>query len=213
MTGDPARNPEARQITLAANEADDALSPAAPVFADVLAAAQTGAHWAMTALFRHFNPALMRYLKMADPCSYDDLVAEVWTSVLGAVGGFHGEEDDFRAWLYTIARNRLIDLRRRAARHPVAPVPDDQLISTHVQADPGEELTDRLHAQRAVKRMMSRLPDSQSRVVVLRVVDGFDVADVARIMGRSPGWVRVTQHRALIRLGQLMGGRRWDADP
>lgn len=216
MSGHPAIRAEMSAIPAPSNGADGAFSEAGLVFHEVLEAAQSGADWAMTELFRHFNPALMRHVKMADPCCYEDLVAEVWMSVLGAIGGFRGEEGNFRAWLHTIARNRLIDRRRRAARQSTAPVPDDELElrSRYSQVDLGEELTERLHAQKAVTRLMSQLSDTQSQVVVLRVVDGLDVADVARIMGRSPGWVRVTQHRALARLGHLLGGpRRSDDDP
>jgi RNA polymerase sigma-70 factor, ECF subfamily len=212
MTRHSALKTVANGTPAATSGADRAVSPVTPDFPEVLEKARSGADWAMAVLFRDFNPALMRQLKMADPVAYEDLVAEVWISVLGAIGSFQGDEDDFRGWLYTIARNRLIDLRRRTARRPVSSVPDDELNNRNVQADPGEELTERLHAQKAMHRLISKLPDTHSRVVVLRVVDGLEVADVARIMGRSPGWVRVTQHRALVRLGQLMDGRRWDGE-
>ena len=39
------------------------------------------ANRAMTLLYRRFNPRLVRYLRVADPASYEDLVAEVWLSV------------------------------------------------------------------------------------------------------------------------------------
>ena len=175
-----------------------------PDFGEVLAAAQAGADWAMTSLFRRFNPSLVRYLRSADPGSYEDLAADVWLSVANALAGFHGMEDDFRGWLFTIARNRLIDSRRRAARRPVAFVADEDLTAYQVAYDPGEELAERLSAQSAVSRLVSALPESQSQVVLLRVLGGLDVADVARIMGRSPGWVRVNQHRALVRLAGVI---------
>jgi DNA-directed RNA polymerase specialized sigma24 family protein len=82
-------------------------------FDDVLAAAQAGAEWAMTALFRHFNPLLVRYLRAADPRTYEDVAAEVWLSAAPRLARFEGAEAEFRAWLFTIARNRLIDDGRR----------------------------------------------------------------------------------------------------
>jgi RNA polymerase sigma-70 factor (ECF subfamily) len=205
--GHPLRDFDGHGIPRRGNEGRVPLAPVEPDFLKVLAAAQTGANWAVTVLFRHFNPTLMRYLRLADPGSYEDLLAEVWMSVTNAIRGFRGDEDDFRAWIYTIARNRLIDLRRKEARQPVAPVPDHELLNRTVAADPGDELTERLHAQTAVDDMVSHLPATQAKVVVLRVVDGLEVEDVARLMGRSPGWVRVNQHRGLSRLGQLMGTR------
>jgi RNA polymerase sigma-70 factor, ECF subfamily len=41
-------------------------------------------------------------------------------------------------------------------------------------------------------------------VVLLRVLAGFEVADVAKIVGKKPGAVRVLQHRALQRLAEQL---------
>jgi RNA polymerase sigma-70 factor (ECF subfamily) len=61
---------------------------------------------------------------------------------------------------------------------------------------------------RAVDRWRRRtLPRDQAEVVLLRVVAGLDVAQVATITGKRPGTVRVVAHRALRRLA-----RRLDAD-
>jgi RNA polymerase sigma-70 factor, ECF subfamily len=51
---------------------------------------------------------------------------------------------------------------------------------------------------------VSRLPGEQADVVLLRVVAGLDAAEVGRIIGKSPGAVRVIQHRALRRLAELL---------
>jgi RNA polymerase sigma-70 factor, ECF subfamily len=169
-------------------------------FADLLLAAQGGAEWAMTTLYRHYNPALMAYLRAADPNTCEDVAADVWVSVSAALARFQGTEAKFRGWLFTIARNRLIDARRRADRRLTTVVSDEELAAYEVMTDPGEDLLERLSAERAIEQLMSVLPEPQSRVVMLRVIGGLDAADVARIMGRSPGWVRVTQHRALLRL-------------
>jgi RNA polymerase sigma-70 factor (ECF subfamily) len=171
-------------------------------FAAVLLAAQGGADWAMTVLFRRFNPPLVAYLRAADPNACEDVAADVWVSVSAALTRFQGTEARFRGWLFTIARNRLIDARRRAARRLIAVLSDEELAGCQVTSDPGDDLTERLSAERAVNQLVSALPEPQSRVVLLRVIGGLDVADVARIMGRSPGWVRVTQHRALLRLAE-----------
>ena len=183
-------------------------------FSEMLVAAQGGADWAMTLLFRRFNPPLMAYLGAANPNTCEDVAADVWVSVLAALARFRGTEADFRRWLFTIARNRLIDARRRADRRPTAVFSSEQVAGREVTADPGEDLAERLSAERAVDQLVAVLPEPQARVVRLRVIGGLDVADVARIMGRSPGWVRVTQHRALLRLAGLHkkpGRRRPDA--
>jgi RNA polymerase sigma-70 factor (ECF subfamily) len=48
------------------------------------------------------------------------------------------------------------------------------------------------------------LPPLHAEIVLLRVVGGFDSNEVARIVGKKPGTVRVIQKRALERLAELM---------
>ena len=53
--------------------------------------------------------------------------------------------------------------------------------------------------------LIAVLPRDQAEVILLRVVAGLDVATVARILGKTPGAVRVNGHRGLRRLQQLVG--------
>ena len=61
-------------------------------------------------------------------------------------------------------------------------------------------MVESLTALEAVDRIRALLTPEQTEVVVLRVVGGFDVAEVARIMGKRAGAVRALQHRALQQL-------------
>ena len=51
---------------------------------------------------------------------------------------------------------------------------------------------------------VSALPPLQAEVILLRVLAGLDTEAVARIVGRSPGAVRVAAHRGLRRLAQTL---------
>ena len=66
--------------------------------------------------------------------------------------------------------------------------------------DPAELVTGRMSAQDAIAALTSALPAEQAEIVVLRVVGGLPVEEVARVIGKKPGAVRVLQHRALRRL-------------
>jgi RNA polymerase sigma-70 factor (ECF subfamily) len=57
-----------------------------------------------------------------------------------------------------------------------------------------------MSAQDAISALTSALPAEQAEVVMLRVVGGLPVEEVARVVGKKPGTVRVLQHRALRRL-------------
>jgi RNA polymerase sigma-70 factor (ECF subfamily) len=169
-------------------------------FDAALAAAQAGDESGMTALFRSLHPHLLRYLRAKDPAAAEDLASEVWIGVWSGIGSFRGDERAFRAWVFTIAARRLTDHRRRAGRLRAEPGPGPLLTDAPAPDDPAALVTDGLTAQEAVRRMVAGLPPDQAEVLLLRVVADLDVAEVARIMGRTEVSVRVLQHRALKRL-------------
>ena len=70
--------------------------------------------------------------------------------------------------------------------------------------DPAWLVIEQLGVQQTVEELITDLAPDQAEAVLLRVLGGFDVAEVARIMDRSPGNVRVLCHRALKRLAARM---------
>jgi RNA polymerase sigma-70 factor (ECF subfamily) len=174
-------------------------------FGSVLAAAKTGAEWAVAVLYREFQPSLLRYLRAQAPVDGEDLASQVWLDAAAGLRRFEGDESGFRRWLFTIAHRRLVDLRRRQARgrailtslDATASAPD---CEAEVLAASGTE---------AALALIAGLPRDQAEVVLLRVIGGLDADEVASIVGKKPGTVRVLQHRALKRLAaQLVEERR-----
>ena len=88
-------------------------------FPAVLGAAQDGNEAAFATLWRDGNPALLRYLRVVAPDDAEDVAAETWVQVVRGLPRFRGDEQAWRAWLFTTARRRAIDERRRRSRHPV----------------------------------------------------------------------------------------------
>jgi RNA polymerase sigma-70 factor (ECF subfamily) len=174
-----------------------------PGFDAIVAAASDGEQWALSRLFRVYQPRLLRYLRSQAPEVADDLASEVWVAVARRLVCFVGDEPGFRGWLFTIARCRVIEHRRRLARRRTDPMASERLDHFSAAAgdgDPARVVVDRLGAQEAVDVVVASLPPDQAEAVLLRVLAGFDVAEIGRIMGRSPGSVRVLCHRALRRL-------------
>ena len=170
-------------------------------FDTVLAAAQARAEWAISALYREFHPLLLRYLMAQDRSAGEDLAAEVWVAATPRLADFQGDESGFRAWLFTIARRRLIEHRRRMGRRRTDPVAPDDLADWAGRHDPEATVVTAISAQEAIDRLVDELSPEQAEVVLLRVVGGLDAAEVGRIIDKSPGAVRVMQHRALRQLG------------
>jgi RNA polymerase sigma-70 factor (ECF subfamily) len=177
--------------------------PADQRFEAKLVAAQAGEEWALAALYRSLQPALLAYLRARRPEDADDLAAETWIAAARGLRRFRGAEDDFRRWIFTIAHRRLIDLRRADARRPpTAPAADPEAGPTAPAAE--TEALDALATREALARIAA-LPHDEAEVVLLRVVAGLSAADVGAITGRSAGAVRVLQHRALQRLSGVSG--------
>jgi RNA polymerase sigma-70 factor, ECF subfamily len=172
-------------------------------FAAVLAAAQAGSEAAYSQLWRDGNPALLRYLRVIAPEAAEDVAAETWVQVVRGLTGFRGDEQAWRAWLFTTSRRRAIDEGRRRSRRPAMPLSDVPLASLPRTADAAEAAIEHL-STRAALALVASLPPLQAEVILLRVVAGLETDAVARLVGRSPGAVRVAAHRGLRRLAQIM---------
>jgi RNA polymerase sigma-70 factor (ECF subfamily) len=165
-------------------------------FDSILVASQAGADWALGALYLEFQPRLLRYFLAQAPAEAEDLAADVWINAANSLRRFEGDESALGRWLFTIAHRRLVDFRRRSARRRDVQLSLETLSgntsSTAWLTEPaGEALA-----------LLATLPSAYAEIVFLRVVGGYESAEVAEIVGRKPGTVRVMQKRALERLAE-----------
>lgn len=170
-------------------------------FEAVLAAARTGAPWALERIYTVLSPAVAGVLRLQGAAEPDDLTSEVFVGVLRNLERFEGDESRFRSWVFTITYRRLADERRRQRRRPTLESLGDgrDVPSTEdVEAD-----VDRALATSRVRELCERLVPGQRDVLVLRLFGCLTVEQVARALGRSPGAVKALQRRgyaAIVRL-------------
>lgn len=176
---------------------------AASEFDRRLRAAQDGDEACFTELFRSAQPRLLRYLRTVAGGLADDVAAETWVSVVRGLNRFSGDESQWYAWVFTIARARLVDAQRRAARAAV-PVDVDILAEAVPAVADVSGTVEEMFSTESALRLIGTLPRNQAEVVLLRYVAGLDVSRTAEVLGRRPGAVRVTAHRALKRLAGLL---------
>ena len=162
----------------------------------LIADAQRGSQDAFAALYRVYEPPLRRYLETVAPDFAAEVSSATWESAARSLRGFSGDGDGLRAWLFTIARRRLVDEVRRSVRRPlaVAEVPDT----------PTHELHDISTGADWAVRVLAAIPTRQADVVALRVIGGLGVQEVADLLGVTPENVRVLCHRGLNAIRGLL---------
>lgn len=160
----------------------------------LLARARSGDEAAFLGLWRGLQPPLLRYLRVFGCDDPDDVASETWFQVLRDWHKFSGDDEDFRRWLFTVARHRAIDAARARTRYRVSPVADglDGLADAQTVED---QVLDGMSVRKAIA-MLATFQD-QAEAVALRVIAGLDTPAVASILGKSPGAVRVALHRGL----------------
>ena len=163
--------------------------------------ARSGDRDAVAAMWRIYQPQVLRLLVAKRAVSPEDVASQVWVDVSRSLGRFEGDGTDFRRWIFTIASRRSIDGHRHARRHD-----DVSIEARHDEVaargtDAAFEANDSLEQALAMVRQLS---PSTAEAVMLRVVYDLSVGEVAAIMGRSDGAVRVLVHRGLGRLRELV---------
>lgn len=118
----------------------------------------------------------------------EDLTSEV---VLKMVKGLRNQHGKFLAWIYKIARNALIDYYRKIGR--VQEISYEELpAEIHGDENPKEILMiDRL------KEAITHLTKEQAELITLKFIQEYDNKEIAQIMGKSIGAIKVLQYRAL----------------
>lgn len=125
----------------------------------------------------------------------DDLAMEAWALAASRIADFAGDDDDFAGWLFTIARNHLMNTRRRSARR--ATYATSEVPEPPVTADPAHAP---IETAESVRLALRALPPREGEAVALLDVVGVDVTEAARILGVRATALRIARRRGLARL-------------
>lgn len=165
-------------------------------FATVLTGAQQGDHLAFSRLYRALAPAVGGYLRLQGSPEPDELTNEVFLGIFNAISSFEGDEDRFRSWVFTIAHHRLIDERRRLGRRPARADDAATDLAATVGGDVEDEAMRRISVER-VRGLCERLTPEQRDVLLLRLVSGLSIEEVADALGKPVTAIKALQRRAL----------------
>ena len=156
---------------------------------------------------RLFEPLYRKYVgqvysfalyELRDRHAAEDVTEQVFLRALTALPRFEERGDatssSFRLWLFQIARNAISNERRGRRRRPEAPL--ELAASLPATDDPAAAAVSRSETAR-VWTALEQLPDDRRRALVLRFVEEMTAAEIAAVLGRTEGAVRVLIHRAL----------------
>jgi RNA polymerase sigma-70 factor (ECF subfamily) len=179
-------------------------------FQEVLAGARVGDVAAWRVLLDDLGGPLLGFARGRGVEDPEDVLGETLLHVARGLEGFAGDEDGFRAWVFTIAHRRVVDAQRRRQRRPSTPLPVEELVPLAEALDAGEDMlaavVERLDASRQLDALLAHLTDEQREVLVLRYVVDLDATTVGTLTGRSTNAVAALTRRALLRLEEVIDG-------
>jgi len=157
---------------------------------------------ALHELYETYYPKIYNYafLQMGDVQAAEDLASDVMLKMLESIKKYNFRGLPFGAWVFRIARNRLIDLHRRRKRRGEVDL-SETLSGT--LASP-ESMAERALERGQLQIALKHLTDEQRQVIVLKFIQGFDNRSIGKILGRSEGAVKSLQHRALGALRRVL---------
>jgi RNA polymerase sigma-70 factor (ECF subfamily) len=182
---------------------------------DLVWAAQRGDASAFGSLYERYFDRIYGYLAyhLGDPDEAEDAAAQVFLRALEALPRFRWTGVPVRAWLYRIAHNLVIDVRRRRRRHPESTLADghaDGLVADgHADGrrlgDPAGWLAEKV-AREALVAAVDDLTALQRQVILLKFAGGMSNAEVAAVLDRTEGAVKALQHAGLRSLQRRLAG-------
>jgi RNA polymerase sigma-70 factor, ECF subfamily len=165
--------------------------------AELLAAHVAGDHYAFAELFHRHRRQLHRLARLTTrtPEDAEDALQDAMLSALRGAGSFR-HEAAVHSWLHRIVVNACLDRLRRAKGRPTTPLED---------VYPVADRTAQVETAIVVQQALMRLPVEQRAALVAVDMQGYSIADTARMLGVAEGTVKSRCARGRARLAQLLG--------
>ena len=157
------------------------------------------------ALYTCYLDPIYRYIlyRHGDTEDAKDLTEQVFMKAWEALPKYKPNGGSFLHWLYRIAHNILIDDHRRKKRIQFESLPDNAFVT----GQPHETTLDMLISKEeaaALAAGIASLPEEYQQVIILRFIEGFGHAEIAKILDKSAGACRGIQYRALASLNKIL---------
>ncbi len=166
---------------------------------ELIACAAKGDREAFGALYERYVFRVFRhvYYLTGDSHTAEDLTAQAFLNALEAIPRYEVRGVPFLAWLLRIAYNLTVN-HKKLRQNGVGPLPEAVEVQG-TEYSPEASCEAKVDGER-VWEGVRKLRRNQRQVIVMRFIDDLSYADIATVLGKSIGAVRVIQYRALCAL-------------
>jgi RNA polymerase sigma factor (sigma-70 family) len=144
------------------------------------------------------------YYRVGNEHEAEDLTQQVFLKAWQAIHRYKKKASPFIAWLMTISHNLVVDFyrtRKDKAYLEAEVLADDSASSPEGAAEASFE-------QQRLRRAILQLGGDEQQVVILRFIEGFEFDEIASVLQKKEGNIRVILHRALVKLRNILEKER-----
>lgn len=170
----------------------------------LIALAAGGDRQSFGELYERYALRVFRHAQFltGDPVLAEDVTAQVFLKALEAIPRYESRGVPFVAWLLRITCNMVINHRKSAKNNGHSQIPEN-IEATGTFFSPEDSCEVKVDGER-VWREVRKLPCDQRQVIVMRFIDDLGYPDIANVLGKTVGAVRVIQFRALANLRGML---------
>jgi RNA polymerase sigma-70 factor, ECF subfamily len=138
------------------------------------------------------------FFRVQDQETAEDLTSEIFIKALNSFDKYDANKSR-SAWLYTIARNHVINYYRDKKQ-----TVDIDKIEFELVGEDGRDTMERASGIEMLKKALNKLSGKEQKLVTMKHLEGYTYTEMADVLGKSAGSLKVATHRALAKLKTII---------
>jgi RNA polymerase sigma-70 factor (ECF subfamily) len=168
---------------------------------EIIEKAKNGEKEAFGLLYDYYHPRIYRFifLKVSNKQDAEDITHQVFLSAWQNIKNYEPQGFPFSSWLYKISRNAVIDFYR-SKKNEISLEEVGDRLNDELRID---KIDLKIQIEKVMKALKKLKPEYQD-IIIMRFVDDLSIKEVAKVLDKSEGAVKIMQHRAINSLKKLL---------